>query len=88
MGLGFLVDQIYLVILGNYDPHARKSEVFWFFIYRASKLQVLLKNDIFFNILIKNGKNCSNRSYYYKKETSKCTKNFFIFYRSLISHTH
>ena len=23
MGLGFLVDQIYLVSLGNYDPHAK-----------------------------------------------------------------
>ena len=35
MGLGFLVDQIYLVSSENYDPHAKKSEVFWFFIYRA-----------------------------------------------------
>ena len=28
MGLGFLVDQIYLVSLGNYDTDAKKSEVF------------------------------------------------------------
>ena len=25
MGLGFLVDQIYLVSLGNYEPHAKKN---------------------------------------------------------------
>ena len=35
MGLGFLVDQIYLVSLGNYDPHAKSPRFFWFFIYQA-----------------------------------------------------
>ena len=47
MGLVLLVDPIYLVSLANYDPHAKKSEVFLVsFVYRAtldwtSKPQVL-----------------------------------------------
>ena len=44
-GLGFLVDQIYFVSLGNYDPHA-KNVRFSIFFYQAlldctSKPQVL-----------------------------------------------
>ena len=31
MSLGFLVDQIYLVSLGKYDPHAKNLRFFWFF---------------------------------------------------------
>ena len=35
MALGFLVDQIYLVSSGEYDPHAKNLMFFWFFIYRV-----------------------------------------------------
>ena len=31
MGLGFLVDQMYLVCSGNYDLHAKNLRFFWFF---------------------------------------------------------
>ena len=33
MGLGFLVDQIYLVSWGNYDSHAKNLRFFWFFYF-------------------------------------------------------
>ena len=50
MGLGFLVEQIYLVSSGNYDPHAKIWGFSGFFIYRAlldctSKPQDLLYNN-------------------------------------------
>ena len=35
MGLGFSVDQISLVSLGNYDPHAKNLRFSGFFIYQA-----------------------------------------------------
>ena len=36
MGLGFLVDQIYLVGSGNYDPHAKHLRFFWVFYLPSS----------------------------------------------------
>ena len=36
MGLGFLVDRIYLVSSGNYDPHAKSLRFFWFFYLPSS----------------------------------------------------
>ena len=36
MGPGFLVDQIYLVSSGNYDPHAKNLMFFWFFYLLSS----------------------------------------------------
>ena len=54
MGLGFLVDQIYLVSLGNYDPHAKNLRFFCFFYLPSSiGLHFLtagpLKNISYFN---------------------------------------
>ena len=56
MGLVFLVDQIYLVSSGNYDPHSKNLRFSVFFIiYRAlldctSKLQALwVYTKLFFN---------------------------------------
>ena len=36
MGSAFLFDQIYLVSLGNYDPHAKNLRFFWFFYLPSS----------------------------------------------------
>ena len=49
MGLGFLVDQIYLVSSGNYDPHAKKSEVFLGFLF-TELYWTALQNRMSFSI--------------------------------------
>ena len=62
MGLGFLVDQIYLVNSGNCDPHAKNLRFFCFFFFLFTELYwTALINHRSLSYLLKNTVNSGKK---------------------------